>query len=52
MNDALTRGYNYLLTDEGIAGIMTIPVLALACVVMLTCMISYPEVASAVALAD
>jgi hypothetical protein len=47
MNSAMTATYDYMTSEEGACGVMTVIVLALACVVMLTCMISYPEVAEA-----
>jgi hypothetical protein len=49
MNDALATTYNYLTSEEGSCGVMTVIVLALGCLVMLTCMISYPEVSEAFA---
>jgi hypothetical protein len=45
MNDALTTTYSYLTSEEGSVAIMTVEVLTLGCVVMLTCLISYPEIA-------
>lgn len=44
MNDTLTTAYNYVMSEEGACGVMTVVVLVLGCVVMLTCMMSYPEV--------
>ena len=51
MNEALTTAYSYVISKEGVCGVMTIIVLALACVVMLTCMNSYPELIAAFELA-
>jgi hypothetical protein len=49
MNDALTATHRYLMSHEGTCGFLTIIVLALACVVTLTCLTSYPEASKAFA---
>ena len=49
MSYALTKTYRYLTREEGAVGVMTVTVLALACLVMLVCLISYPEVSEALA---
>jgi hypothetical protein len=50
MGDTLVATHKYLTTGEGLCGIMTVIVLALACAVMLTCTISYPEAIEALAI--
>jgi hypothetical protein len=47
MKRALKTTYGYLMGEEGGVGIMTVIVLVLACIVMLTCMISYLGLAEA-----
>jgi hypothetical protein len=51
MNHALIAAQTYMMSDEGTVGTATVAVLMLACVVMLACLISYPEVTEAFALA-
>jgi len=46
-DEAATRAYSYLLSDEGVIGVMAVITLMLGCVVMLTCMFAYPEVTEA-----
>ena len=43
MGYALTKTYRYLTREEGSFGVMTVTVLALASLVMLVCLISYPK---------
>jgi len=50
MSDVLITNVKYLTSEEGTCGVMTVIVLALGCVVMLTCMVAYPEVSEALAL--
>lgn len=35
--------YSYLISDEGIVGAATMSVLIFACLVMVKCLIAYPE---------
>jgi hypothetical protein len=50
MNAGLISTYQYLASDEGVIGIMTVTVLMLGCGAMITCMIAYPEVIEALRL--
>lgn len=50
MSDALVATRRYLTTEDGTCGVMTVIVLAFACVVMLIVMISYPEASETLAL--
>ena len=51
MSDVLITTVKYVTSEEGTCGVMTVIVLALGCVVMLTCLTSYPEIAEAFAFA-
>ena len=50
MSDVLVAARSYLTNEDGTFGVLTVIVLALACVVMLAVMISYPEASEALAL--
>ena len=52
MSRALKTTYSYMTSEEGTVGTATVAVLALACLVMLLCLISYPEMNEALAIAN
>ena len=52
MSRALKATYSYVMSEEGTVGTATVTVLALASLVMLVCLISYPEVSDALAIAN